>query len=146
MSQISEFRMSQEDPHRRKRAKQTGNKKVTVNVNVAMKKSPGISANQWDLPAGFKPDGSFATLAEMVEPAVPTLRLTTLDQQSKHDLILERLKQQPDYPTISILGANKIDRQTAITEVENQTDIGKMIEEAEQNTLQILISRARTTE
>jgi len=119
--------------------------KRTVRVKAKSPAKPRsvISDDQWNLPAGFKADGSFATLADVIRPQVATLSIALAKQKSKHDLILERLKLQPDYPTISILGMGSIDRETAISEVKKKTDIGKMIEESEQNTINILIARAK---
>jgi hypothetical protein len=110
--------------------------------NDLIKKPQFISEEEWNLPAGFRADGSIATLAEVITPQVSTMNLVNLNSVSKKQLVIERIKKQKSYPILSFLGMNDINQKGAIYEVEKQTNIGKIIERAEQNAIQIMIERA----
>jgi|GEM_PF-948905 len=102
-----------------------------------------IPESQWALPAGFHPDGSFATLAEVVSDPIPTLSLESLSGQDKTKLILERIKLQEDFPTRYMLGVGEVSKERAIVEVEAGSPAGKAIQETEQKKIQLLQRAAR---
>lgn len=102
-----------------------------------------IPESQWELPAGFRPDGSFATLAEVVSDPVPTLSLESLSSLDKTKLIIERIKLQEDYPTRYMLGVGEVSRERAIVEIEAGSPAGKAIQETEQKKIQLLQRAAR---
>ncbi|HMI03705.1 MAG TPA: hypothetical protein VK541_14575 [Pedobacter sp.] len=112
-------------------------------VEVIMSKPDFLSDEQWTLPAGFKSDGSFATLEEVLTPVVSTQSLSSRNARSRRELIIERIKRQKDYPTLSYLGFDDVDKQTAISEIEKESPLGRVIEENEQNAIQYIISKAK---
>lgn len=111
--------------------------------DVQFSKPAYISDEEWNLPAGFKEDGGIATLAEVISPKVATMNLFTMSSTSQKELVIERIKRQKNYPVLSFLEGNEIDQQAAISEVEKQSPIGKIIEQAEQNAIQIMIDRVK---
>jgi hypothetical protein len=109
---------------------------------LLMKKPKAISIEQWELPAGYKPDGSFASLAEVMSDPVPTFSLESLTGQDKKKLVIERIKLQPDYPTRYMLGVGEVNKERAITEVDAGTQAGKFIQESEQMVIQLMKQNA----
>ena len=103
-----------------------------------MHKPAVIPQQQWDLPAGLKPDGTFATLAEVLTDPIPTLSLETLSEEQKQNLVLERIRRQENYPTRYMLGVGEVNRERAIAEVQAKTPAGKFIQESEQKLIQLL--------
>jgi len=103
-----------------------------------MKRPSSIPKDQWNLPAGFKPDGSFATLAEVVSKPIATFSLEAIPTGDKKQLIVERIRRQHSYPTRFMLGVGEVDKERAITEVEADTPAGKFIEESEQKIIQLM--------
>jgi hypothetical protein len=102
-----------------------------------MPKPAAIPQIQWDLPAGFKPDGSFATLGEVITPPVATLTMEHCSDVDNKTLVLERIKRQ-DYPTRHMLGYGEITKERALAEVNADTPVGKYIQETEQRLIEML--------
>jgi hypothetical protein len=105
-------------------------------------KPANIPQKQWELPAGYRQDGSLASLAEVVSIKVPTLSLSSLSTKDKKNLVLERIKLQDDYPTRHMLGVGEVDKTRAIAEIEAGTAAGKSIEESEQILIKMLEAEA----
>ena len=101
-----------------------------------------IPVEQWELPAGFKEDGSFASLAEVVADPIPTWTLEDSAPDDKKNLILKRLKLQNDYPPKYVLGIGLVDRDRAISEVDADTPAGIAIQESEQRVIQTMREEA----
>jgi hypothetical protein len=86
--------------------------------------------------AGYRVGGQkIATLREVLDPAVPTMSLPELTEEQRVQLVLERLRREPDDFRIGIIGPGIIDKTRAIAEVESRSRIGRTIMEVEQNLL-----------
>jgi hypothetical protein len=100
-----------------------------------------IPREQWDMPATYRADGSrMATFRELLDPHVPTISLSQLDRDKLAELVAKRIELQPKYK-IMMIGAGAIDKERAITEVRAQTDVGRILTEIEQRTIQLLEER-----
>lgn len=89
--------------------------------------------------AGYHRDGQkVATLRELLDPSVPTMSLSELTEDQRVNLIVSRLRNEPDNFRIGIIGPGIIDKTRAIAEVEARSRIGRTIMEIEQNTLRHL--------
>ena len=100
-----------------------------------------VPVAQWDLPAGFRPDGQIATLKQVADPGVPTLSLSEISPEQRADLVVKRIEQQPAFQ-ITILPAGTIDKTRAIAEVKAQSNVGKTLTEIEQRVINNLVERA----
>ena len=127
----------------KKKSKEKLDQQVNTEINIPPRPE-SISVEQWSLPASFKPDGTFATLKEVVDTEVDTSSLEAITTSARKDLVIERLRQQPNYPTKYMLGAGIVDRERAIAEVEAGTDVGNLIQETEQRVIQYLQEIAKT--
>jgi hypothetical protein len=64
---------------------------------------------QWDMPAGFLPDGQVATLKEIVDPKVSTLSLAEVSPEQRAELVVKRIERQPD-SKVTMFPAGVIDK------------------------------------
>ncbi len=104
---------------------------------------PMISAEQWDMPAGYKDDGTtLATLREIVDPAIPTLSLPDLPDEKRQDLVLQRLERRPTF-NLNLIEGGAVDKARALQEVKAQTPAGKVIQEIEQRVIQNMLEKAK---
>jgi hypothetical protein len=119
--------------------KTVARKKVTAKRKVA---KPRVPEKQWEMPAGFQADGkSMATLKDVVDPHKPTMQLTNLPFDKRAALVVERLNRQPQFE-LNMIGAGKIDKARAITEVKNHTKVGRLLVEIEHQMIRNLIEHA----
>jgi hypothetical protein len=127
----------------RKSAKSAGSmvKKTTTTLAAAKALGKAVPQAQWDMPAGFRPDGQTATLKEVVDPKVPTLSLNEISPEQRADLVVKRIEQQPDFK-ITMFPAGVIDKDRAIAEVKAQSKVGKTLTEIEQRVINNLVERA----
>jgi hypothetical protein len=115
--------------------------KATSSIKVAKALGKPVPHVQWDMPAGFRPDGQIATLKEVVDPKVPTLSLGEISPEQRADLVVKRIEQQPDFK-ITMFPAGVIDKDRAIAEVKAQSKVGKTLTEIEQRVINNLVERA----
>ena len=119
--------------------KTAARKKVTAKRKVAR---PRVPEKQWEMPAGFQADGkTMATLKDVVDPHKPTMQLTNLSFDKRAALVVERLNRQPQFE-LNMIGAGKIDKARAITEVRNHTKVGRLLVEIEHQMIRNLIEHA----
>lgn len=86
--------------------------------------------------AGYHLDGvKIATLREVLDPSVPTKSLPELTEDQRVNLVLARLRNEPETFRIGMIGPGVIDKTRAIAEVEARSRIGRTIIEVEQNLL-----------
>lgn len=86
--------------------------------------------------ASYHIDGQkIATLHEVRDPSVPTMSLFELTEDQRVNLVLERLRKEPDNFRIGIIGHGIIDKTRAIAEVQVRSRIGRTIMEIEHNLL-----------
>jgi hypothetical protein len=97
-----------------------------------------VPEKQWNMPAGFCPDGSTATLLEVLDPNQPTRQLSDLSLGERADLVVKRLELQSRIE-LAMIGAGMIDKPRAITEVKNKTKVGRLLIEIEQQMIRNLI-------
>ena len=121
---------------RKKSPKKAGTKKR------AAKKSVKIPEKQWKMPAGFRPDGSHATLLEVVDPNQPTRQLSDLSLEQRAELVVKRLELQSKIE-LAMIGAGMIDKARAITEVKNKTKVGRLLIEIEHQLIRNLIEQSQ---
>lgn len=101
-----------------------------------------VPEKQWEIPAGFHADGkTLATLKDVVDPHKPTMQLTNLPFDKRAALVVERLSRQPQFE-LNMIGAGKIDKARAITEVKNHTKVGRLLVEIEHQMIRNLIEHA----
>ena len=119
--------------------KTVARKKVAPKKKVARRTVP---EKQWEMPAGFHADGkTLATLKDVVDPHKPTMQLTNLPFDKRAALVVERLSRQPQFE-LNMIGAGKIDKARAITEVKNHTKVGRLLVEIEHQMIRNLIEHA----
>ncbi len=97
-----------------------------------------VAEKQWNMPAGLCPDGSPATLLEVVDSNQPTRQLSDLSFAERADLVVKRLELQSKIE-LAMIGAGMIDKARAITEVKNKTRVGRLLIEIEQQMIRNLI-------
>jgi hypothetical protein len=119
--------------------KTVARKKAAAKKKVAR---PRVPEKQWEMPAGFQADGkTMATLKDVVDPHKPTMQLTNLAFDKRAALVVERLNRQPQFE-LNMIGAGKIDKARAITEVKNHTKVGRLLVEIEHQMIRNLIEHA----
>lgn len=106
------------------------------------KKSGVIPEKQWKMPAGFCSDGSPATLLDVVDPNQPTRQLSDLTLEQRAELVVKRMELQSKIE-LAMIGAGMIDKARAITEVTNQTKVGRLLIEIEHQMIRNLIEQAQ---
>jgi len=101
-----------------------------------------VPEKQWEMPAGFHKDGvTLAALKDVVDPDQPTMQLSDLSFEKRAALVAERLGRQPQFE-LNMIGAGKIDKARAITEVKNHTKVGRLLVEIEHQMIRNLIEHA----
>ena len=102
-----------------------------------------IPEHHWKSPMSFRSDGSLrrATLAEFVDPGVPTFALAELSEAQREELVLARIARRRGFPLIFANGGY-VDRARAVTEVRNRTAVGQVIDELELRMMRRLIEKA----
>ena len=115
--------------------------RAASSIKAAKALGKPVPQAQWDMPAGFRPDGQMATLKEVVDPKVHTLSLGEISQEQRADLVVKRIEQQPDF-NITMFPAGLIDKDRAIAEVKAQSKVGKTLTEIEQRVIANLVERA----
>jgi hypothetical protein len=103
-----------------------------------------VPAAQWDMPAGFSPDGKMASLREVVDPQYPTRTLAELNENQRASLTIQRIEAQPDFH-MEMLGAGTIDKNRAVEEIKTGSKVGKALVEIEQRVINNLVERANST-
>jgi hypothetical protein len=92
------------------------------------KKFLGLSAEQWDSPAGFHAhEIKRVSLREVIDPNVPTKNIPELSIPELYDLAAARLSLAPDDYRVAIMGHGIINKQRALSEVGAHTALGKHI-------------------
>jgi hypothetical protein len=120
-----------------KRGSKRASKKKTA------KKSAAIPEKQWEMPAGFCSDGyTQATLREVVDPDQPTMQLSDLTLEQRAELVTKRLELQKEI-NLAMIGAGMIDKARAITEVKNNTKVGRLLIEIEHQMIRNLIEQSQ---
>lgn len=110
---------------RRKAAK--GRRKSTV---------PRLPRRQLALPAGYRADGSVATLRDVLAPAIPTIDGADLTDDDRAELTLMRIHAQPD---LRLVGPGYvIDKNRAIEEVRRGTPLGSILVNVEHRAIDFL--------
>ena len=98
---------------------------------------------QLEMPAGFHADGStLATLKDVLDPDKATMQLSDLPLHKRAELVAERLSRQPEFE-LAMVGAGMIDKARAITEVKNQTKVGRLLIEIEHQMIRNLMEQAQ---
>jgi len=98
---------------------------------------------QLEMPAGFHADGStLATLKDVLDPDKATMQLSDLPLHKRAELVAERLTRQPGFE-LAMVGAGMIDKARAITEVKNQTKVGRLLIEIEHQMIRNLMEQAQ---
>ena len=102
-----------------------------------------VPAHHWDWPVSFRSDGSRrrATLAEYVDPGVPTLTLAELSPAQREELVLARIGRRREFPLV-LANGGYVDKARAITEVRHHTAVGQVIEELELRMMRRLVEHA----
>ena len=109
------------------------------------RKSAAFPAKQWEMPAGYCADGSgHASLRDVVDPEVATMQLSDLTLQQRAELVVKRLELQSKIE-LAMIGAGMIDKARAITEVKNQTRVGRLLIEIEHQMIRNLIEQSQKT-
>lgn len=86
----------------------------------------------FDHPTGYHVGGTkLATLRELLEPSIPTLSLSQLNELQWFDLVVARLQSKPDDYAIAMIGPGVIDKSRAIAEVRAGSKVGKTLMEIE---------------
>ena len=111
---------------------------AVVNSYIIPKRPDTVPVDQWELPAGYKADGTFASLAQVISDHIPTSSLETLSAQDKKKLVVQRIKLQDNYPTRYMLGVGEVNKDRAISEVQAGTSAGKFIQESEQKVIMMM--------
>lgn len=98
---------------------------------------------QWEMKAGFAPDGTMITLRDLVSGRTPPASIESLTERQLQDLTVERLRRFPDY-RLQVLGRRRpVTQRTAIQEVEAGTKLGRFLVETERNIIRLLLERIR---
>jgi hypothetical protein len=139
--------------NKKKNTKDSGSMRQAKEASASAKSRKEVSPSaigtpvpqrQWDMPAGFRPDGQLATLKEVVDPKIPTLSLAEINPEQRADLVAKRIELQPNYE-IAMVPAGIIDKDRAIAEVRAQSKVGRALTEIEQRIINNLIERATKT-
>ena len=102
----------------------------------------GISKEQLTLPAGFSADGKkMVPLRDVLAPEKPTLEFFQLTPEQQADITAARIARQRKYK-MGMVGGGVIDKERAIAEVKARSDIGRVLVEIEQRTIQMLKKKA----
>jgi hypothetical protein len=117
--------------------------KPTSKKTAKAKAAPiSISRQQWKMPVSYTADGAeMASLAQMVNPDVPTLSLPEMTPDQRAEIVARRIAAQPKYE-ISMVGVGTIDKQRAIDEVKAKSKIGQILMEIEQRVINNLVEEA----
>jgi hypothetical protein len=105
-----------------------------------------IPEDQWELPVGYSINGKLVTLAEYGARPNGVATLASLSSKEKRKLIIARIKLQRSYPTRFMLGVGKVDKETAIKEIERDSPAGKFILESEQKVISMLKAEVQKAE
>lgn len=108
----------------------------------ALARDTQIAVEQLRMPAGYKQDGTLATLAELLDPEVATLELAELTPEQRQSVIVKRLEQRPTLD-LMMIGAGHINQARALAEVQANTEIGRTLMEIEQRSINYLLNKAR---
>ena len=101
-----------------------------------------VPGHHWDWPVTFRSDGSRqATLAEYVDPSVPTLALAELSRAQSEEVVLARLAKRRHLALV-LGNGGFVDRVRAMTEVRHHTAVGDVIAELELRMMRRLIKHA----
>jgi hypothetical protein len=117
-------------------------RKSPKQIKASPKKSE-IPASQWTLPAGYKADGQFATLKDVLAPDVHTLSLTEMTPEQKRNLVAARINAQPKY-NLMTLGAGEVNKEQAVSAVKAGTPLGRTLIEVEERYLGDVMRHAAT--
>ena len=117
-----------------------------VGVESVTPASPTVSRNpllveQYDLPVTFDQSGKTVTLEEMLQMGSLALSLSSLTPKQLVELTTLRIAAQPKFE-VMMVGAGLVDKARALQEVAAQTDVGRLLVEVEQRTIQRVLKRA----
>jgi len=96
---------------------------------------------QYDLPVTFDQSGKTVTLEEMLQMGSLALSLSSLTPKQLVELTTLRIAAQPKFE-VMMVGAGLVDKARALQEVAAQTDVGRLLVEVEQRTIQRVLKRA----
>ena len=103
---------------------------------------PKALAKQLDLPVSFTPTGEMVTLREFVKNKEASyLSLSSLTHSQRAKITAERIRDEPEVK-LAMVGAEVIDKERAIAEVEAQSPVGQALIEAEQYVIEKLLEEA----
>jgi hypothetical protein len=104
----------------------------------------GVEKCHWDMPAGYLLDGSrVASLREVIDPEIPTKPLEKLSQHDLAVLVGRRLMDKKRVFSVRMLGVSGIiDKERAIIEVMELSQIGIHLIEVEKRFIRLLIERS----
>ncbi|MFM9947381.1 MAG: hypothetical protein ACKV1O_05535 [Saprospiraceae bacterium] len=107
-----------------------------------MNNHPKIPNDQWDLPIGYMSDGTPITLSGYqgfdISSKAEQFDEKNLKLEEKKQLVLNRIKSVENYGSFSFNNV-RVDRETAINEVQADTPLGDYIIEIEMETINALI-------
>lgn len=87
------------------------------------------------LPAGFQSGGRrYATLAEVMDPACPTMDGADLSEEQLARLTVTRIRRQKTF-VLGLLGGGTISKRRAIAEVRSGSMLGRFLIEVEARTI-----------
>lgn len=107
-----------------------------------MKNHPKIPSDQWDLPIGYKSDGTLITLNDYNSLDIHTIteqvEKKNLRSEEKKQLVLNRIKSVKNYGSFSFNDV-RVDREKAIMEVQTNSPLGDYIIEIEMETINAML-------
>jgi len=99
-----------------------------------------VPRHEHSRPAGYLLNNEFASLAEVIDPKIPTRNLVELDAQQTRKLVVRRLQLAPESFQVAMIGIGLVDKHRAIAEVESDSRIGRYLIEIERYVLDALVS------
>lgn len=109
-----------------------------------VKLTPDFPLEEWDKVAGCKTaNQEFATLRDVIDENVKTLDIDDLPKKKQRELVLKRLKENPDFK-LNLMSAGIIDSKRAIKEIEDETLIGQTIVEIQRRAIHYLKAKVET--
>lgn len=105
--------------------------------------SSNVPEEQWDLPIGFKDDGTPMSLREFKNIERDHMHLAAITFDDLQNLVTMRIKAQDKYPSIMMLGKGKVDKERALQEIRENSDVGEYIVELERRVIEMMKEEAQ---